>query len=245
MSDVMQQLREADRDRYFSLFFVSEPHRSKLACFYLIDAEIQKIRQQVSEPQLGLIRLQWWREAIAQAYAGQAVAHPVLAELAQSLAVLPRKLFDNMLDAAEHAQARDQIESVRDLETWLGNAYSMVIQGAMLLLGGNAPEVAGLGGVAIGLARQLAHGETWFYPKELGKFPAEAERLAWLSRHASLRLDEARSQSCDRKLLPALLPVTLTELYLRSAIKTPGKPSVPSAWRRQFAIWLAARRESV
>jgi hypothetical protein len=82
----------------------------------------------------------------------------------------------------------------------------------------------GPAGAAFGLARVLARGDAKFVP------PGETvENLKALARK---RLEEARAQKLPAVLLPAVLPASLTELYLRGG---------PSALRSQLVMWWAAR----
>lgn len=66
--------------------------------------EIAKTREVVSESTLGLIRLQWWRDSIAEIYEGQGVReHEVLKPLSEVIKRhdLPREEFDNLVYARE------------------------------------------------------------------------------------------------------------------------------------------------
>lgn len=66
--------------------------------------EIAKTREVVSESTLGFIRLQWWRDSIAEIYEGQGVKeHEVLKPLSDVIERhdLPREDFDNLAYARE------------------------------------------------------------------------------------------------------------------------------------------------
>lgn len=72
--------------------------------------EIAKTPYMVSEPALGLIRLQWWRDELDKLYAGQPVAaSEVLAALAEVISVyaIPQGALGAVIDACE-AQLRDE-----------------------------------------------------------------------------------------------------------------------------------------
>jgi len=64
MSEVEAIVRDHDRDRYLSTFFAPDDRRPHLLALYAFNAEVVKVRDSVSEPTLGLIRLQWWRDTI-------------------------------------------------------------------------------------------------------------------------------------------------------------------------------------
>jgi len=65
--------------------------------------EIGRVRGVVSEPMLGQIRLQWWREALDGIYAGSPRSHDVVLALNEAIArySLSRELFDIMIDTRE------------------------------------------------------------------------------------------------------------------------------------------------
>ena len=82
------------------------PAASREALFALIafNHEIARIPEAVSEPMLGRIRLQWWREALDSAYADEpARRHEVAVPLADAIraCVLDRAPFDALLEARE------------------------------------------------------------------------------------------------------------------------------------------------
>lgn len=71
---------------------------------YAFNHEIAKTREVVTETQLGLIRLQWWRDALAGVYErGDVLQHQVLQPLAAAIKAhdLPRDALDNLIYARE------------------------------------------------------------------------------------------------------------------------------------------------
>ena len=52
-----------DPDRYLCDLFAKPKAREGLFALHAFNHEVAKIRELVSEPMLGHIRLQWWREA--------------------------------------------------------------------------------------------------------------------------------------------------------------------------------------
>ena len=82
------------------------PVGSREALFALIafNHEVARIPEAVSEPMLGRIRLQWWREVVEAVYAGApARRHEVAVPLADAIRAcsLDRALLDRLLDARE------------------------------------------------------------------------------------------------------------------------------------------------
>src|SRR5438552_16844209 len=76
-------VRRHDHDRYLSALFAPEPARAGLFALYAFNVEVAKTREVVREPILGSIRLQWWRDALAEIYGGGPVRrHEVVEPLA-------------------------------------------------------------------------------------------------------------------------------------------------------------------
>ena len=65
LSYCAQEVRRHDRARYLSSLFAPDERREDLFALYAFNLEVAKTAEVVSEPMLGQIRLQWWREAIA------------------------------------------------------------------------------------------------------------------------------------------------------------------------------------
>lgn len=78
-------VREFDHDRYLTILYADQHKRQDLFALYAFNYEISKIRESVSEPMLGEIRLQWWREAIDDIFKGQIRAHDIMAPLAAAI----------------------------------------------------------------------------------------------------------------------------------------------------------------
>jgi NADH dehydrogenase [ubiquinone] 1 alpha subcomplex assembly factor 6 len=97
-------LRHHDYERYLTTLFAPAGARNGLTALYNFNHEIARIREQVSEPLMGQIRLQWWRDAVAELYAGTIRKHEVLEALAETIKAtsLPQELFQQLIDAREH-----------------------------------------------------------------------------------------------------------------------------------------------
>lgn len=158
---MLTQLREADRERYLSVLFAPQTRRDALAALYLFNAETARLRDLVSEPLPGEIRLQWWRDVIAGERREEAAAHPLAAPLMDVIGRydLPRAAFDNLLQARIFDLYDDPMPSRADLEGYLGETASMLIQMACQVLGdGETPptaDAAGHAGVAYGIANLI------------------------------------------------------------------------------------------
>ena len=137
------QVRRHDHDRYLTSLFAPDICRKALYALYAFNLEVAKTREVVSEPPLGRIRLQWWREAIDTIYAGATLSHVVVTALAEAVARhgLTRNHFERLIDARE-ADLEDQPPG--DLEAL--ERYAEETSATLMWL---SLEVHGIGGVAV------------------------------------------------------------------------------------------------
>lgn len=99
-----EELKSADYDRYLLALFAPEKVRDGLVALFLLNHEIAKTRDMVTDTNLGLIRLQWWRDEIGKIYGGRACGQiPVLSTLAPYLyaQTVPQAWFHDLLYARE------------------------------------------------------------------------------------------------------------------------------------------------
>ena len=277
MSDELQNLvRQYDQDRYLASLFAPAEKRSHLLALYAFNAEISRIAAQVSEPQLAEIRLQWWRDTIDGIYHQDAQQHPVAQALAKAIEVgdIPKHALLNLVNAHAFDFYSDAMPSLHDLEGYLGETQSALIQMAAMILDREAAlqcaEAAGLAGVSYGLmqvikalprARALKQcflpsdllGQRQVKPMEVYVPDSEAGVtvvLAELREKARARLNEARQRAwtINSKVAPAFLHVALTDGYLRQALKR-GSAALNAGIdvmqvKKQWALWKAAKSET-
>ena len=98
-------LRGADPDRYFTSLFAPAPLRPHLTALYAFNAEVARVAENVREPMLGAIRLEWWRETAEGAAQGKPRNHDVARGLVALLAQRPVALAD--LEALVAARSFD------------------------------------------------------------------------------------------------------------------------------------------
>src|SRR5829696_7494880 len=72
-------VRAHDRDRFQTALFAPAGRREALFALYAFNYEVARVRESVTQPMLGHIRLQWWREVVGAAYAGGPVREHVVA----------------------------------------------------------------------------------------------------------------------------------------------------------------------
>jgi len=268
-------VRRHDKDRYLTSLFAPDDRRPHLWALYAFNYEISRIREAVTSPAVGEMRLQWWADVVEAIYAGSTVDHPVAEPLARAIdqGPLPKMGLASMIEARRFDLYDDPMPSLIDLEGYLGETSSNLIQMATILLAGadatRAATAAGYAGVAYGLTGLLralplhrARGQCYI-PRDLleaegltpghvlegCRQPALERVLQKMAGLAAERLDEARGYLSDipAAALPAFLSATLVEDYL-AAIKRVGLDileHVPEVpqWRRQWRLWRMARSQ--
>ncbi|MFD1197410.1 phytoene/squalene synthase family protein [Brucella gallinifaecis] len=237
-------LREADRDRYFSVLYAPEEKRGALAALYAFNAEVARIRDLVHEPLPGEVRLQWWRDLINGEARGSAQAHPVAAALMDAISKydLPHLAFDNYCEARIFDLYDDPMPSRNDLEGYCGETASALIQLAALILDRDAAqahtETIGHAGVA-----QAVTGLLRLMPIHRGRgqiyVPADMLQAVGVTRETLLGNDDKSAhervvsvmialarehlaifdkskKALPKSLGPAFLPMTLVPAYLKA-----------------------------
>jgi NADH dehydrogenase [ubiquinone] 1 alpha subcomplex assembly factor 6 len=132
------QIRRFDRDRTLTVLAAPSGAAADLTVLYAFNLELALIRDSVSEPMLGQIRFQWWREALDGIAAGQPRQHAVVKALADLMARrrLGRAHLDRMIDARERELIDPPPADLAALES-----YADDTSGRLLSL---AAEAAGL-----------------------------------------------------------------------------------------------------
>jgi len=96
-------LRRDDRERFLTVLFAPPERREDLFALYALNVELSRIREQAREPIAGLIRLQWWRDALLAGEGGD--GHPLVEPL--RLAIRRHTLDPNRIDGVLTARERD------------------------------------------------------------------------------------------------------------------------------------------
>ncbi|WP_269582184.1 phytoene/squalene synthase family protein [Roseibium sp. Sym1] len=236
-------VRQYDKDRYLSALLAPEAHRPGLMALYAFNTEIARIRELVSEPLPGEVRLQWWRDLLAGTEHGAVASNPVANALLRTIDTynLPKQGLVAMTEARVFDLYNDQMPSLNDLEGYAGETVSGLIQLACLVLnGGEDPgtaTAAGHAGVAYaltGLMRALpwhASRRQMYLPQDIcsrhnldqetvfrGETTPELNAvLAELRGHVRHHLGRVRQVAAEvpEDCEPAFLPLVLVEPFLK------------------------------
>jgi NADH dehydrogenase [ubiquinone] 1 alpha subcomplex assembly factor 6 len=150
-------LRRHDRDRYQTALFAPPARRAGLFAIYAFNYEIARVRDRVSEPILGRIRLEWWRENIADIFAGGPVRrHEIVAALAETVRRRPlsRAHFERLIAAREADLEAPPPATLAALEDYAEASSASLVYLALEALG--APGAAVAAAREVGIAYALA-----------------------------------------------------------------------------------------
>jgi len=241
-ASLVDLLRRHDRDRYLCALFVPADRRAALIALYAFNYEIAKTRDVVSEPLLGRIRLQWWREALDEVFRGDAVReHEIMAPLATAIRRhhLSRAHFDAMIVARELDLSDEPLASLAALEDYCAATAGRLQQLALEILdvrseaAAEAAREVGIAYAMAGLIRAIpyhARARRLVIPAEivaevgldlatlfeLEPTPALAAAVRRMAMPARRHLASARSRrrGLPNAALPALLPARVASGYL-------------------------------
>jgi phytoene synthase len=236
-------VRDGDPDRFFAGLFAPADKRPHLFALYAFSLEAARVREAVSDPMLGDIRLQWWRDALQGEARGDVRANPVAAALDDTIVRfrLPRSALVDLIDARVFDLYDDPMPTMADLEGYCGETSSVLIRLAGIVLADGADpgaaDAAGHAGVAYaitGLLRAFPwharRGQIYIPADVLGRHgvtredivsgrggPGLVSALAEMREAARDHLDRARNlrATIPSAIAPAFLPVALAPAYLR------------------------------
>lgn len=150
-------LHEHDRDRWLACLFAPDAARRHLHALYAFALEIARVRENVSDPGPGEIRMQWWVDAIEGETRGDVRAHPVADALIDTIFRfrLPRAAFTSLVEARRFDLYDEPFPDIEALEAYCGATSSLLFRlASMVLAGGREPggaDAAGYAGVAYAL----------------------------------------------------------------------------------------------
>ena len=249
------EVRRHDPERFLTALFAPDRCRESLFALYAFNLEIAKIREVVSEPMLGEIRLQWWRESIAEIYEATPRRHAVVEALAAAVrdADLPRDAFDGLIDARALDLAEDPPETLDRLERYAADTSSSLLHLTLRIFGVNddssrdAAAKIGIAWALTGLIRSMGfhlrqkrvylpgelierHGIVRGDLMELRRSEALCGAVGEISDRATALLAEARlrRREVPRAALPALLAAPLADIHLHRIARAGFDPFSPA-----------------
>lgn len=235
-------VKRYDRDRWFCSLFAAENRREDLFAIYAFSTELARVAEKVSEPMLGDIRLQWWREAIDGIFADTPRQHEVVLALTTTIGRhgLDRTSFDRLIDGRARDLDSKPPNDLDALERYARETSAPLARLALQILGVQSEAAdlaadAGATGFALtGLLRAtpyLLRGGRVLLPTQImvanglsegdlrtGQMSdAVANSVKPIASRADQLLAQARdlSKNVPRRGVPALLPVALAKHDLK------------------------------
>ncbi|HEY4266461.1 MAG TPA: squalene/phytoene synthase family protein [Micropepsaceae bacterium] len=266
-------VRRVDPDRWLAALFAAAHPRPHLVALYAFYYEVAKTADSVSQPVMGQIRLQWWREAVEEIYAGRARRHEavqVLAEVVRSHDI-PRALLDAMIDAREHDLEETPFTDWVNLEIYADATCGNLMRLAARILGAgpgldDAAREAGIAYALMGLLRAFgfhaarrrlmlpvaALHEIGLSQEQIFSGTTDAKVTALFAltvKRTQDHLSRVRASRIPRKFLPALLPAALVPGYAKILTQPGFNPfrdvAELSVHRRQIGMLAAMARARV
>lgn len=138
-----ETLRSTDRDRYLATLVLPAEHRHAITALYAFNADIAAIRDRVSGPAPGEIRLQWWADAITGGGHGDVRQNPLTDALLTVIERyrLPTGTFARLIAARRFDLYDDPMPDLETFEGYAGETASTLLQlSAMILNDGEQVE---------------------------------------------------------------------------------------------------------
>lgn len=264
MAASLDEVRAHDHDRFLTLLFAPSAKRPALTALYAFNIEIARIAELVTEPMMGHIRLQWWRETLEGLPRGETRGHAA-AEALHEAGGIPLDKLQALIDARERDLSDEAFADLAALEAYAGETSSALMMIAAEILAGKdeaqrakaAIRHAGIAYALTGVLRALpvhaSQGRLLLPADSLGRHEVDPHDVLAGRMTEGLRaaigdvigaarehLAAARAASFDGALLPALLPASFCDRYL-DIIARPGfdpfkHPVEVPAFRRQLRL---------
>ena len=250
-------MRTHDFVRYASTLFMPAAQRRALLAIYAFNAEISRVREQVSQPLPGEMRLQWWTDMLAGAGHGGIEGNPVAAELLLVIRDyrLPVDPLSRLIDEHQFDLYNDPMPSMAALEGYINDTssalFSLAARGVSAIGGdrssgapcrfrpgpGPGDREFAVGCRAASAVRAAAiaaaHGsgmEEVFLGKQTPQARAAIDHLVGQARE---HLQDRLRTSCRRagEVRPVFLPLALVRRDLERMSRADSDPFVPGRRR--------------
>lgn len=150
-------LRAGDRDRYLSTLVLTGAERDAVTALYAFNADVAAIRDRVSNPAPGEVRLQWWVDALEGTEHGAVRSNPVADALLRVTKdyQIPAGTLLRLLNARRFDLYDDPMPDVPSFEGYAGETASTLYQLAAMILNGGEPVEPGDAAGHLGVAHAL------------------------------------------------------------------------------------------
>jgi phytoene synthase len=264
-------VRAHDFARYASTLFVPAPQRRALLAVYAFNVEISRVREQVSQPLPGEIRLQWWTDMLAGLGLGGVEGNPVAAELLLAIRSwrLPVGRLSRLIEEHQFDLYNDPMPTMAALEGYINDTSSALFSLATVIAEQSAAEIEHLArhaGLAQGMAQVMAslpldasrrqlfvplkvlqgHGcgiEEVFAAKQTPKLRAALDQLLGEAR-GHLKTAFTLLANAPPEARATFLPLALVRHDLARMSRADNDPFIPrstSRFRTLWTLWRASK----
>lgn len=131
-----EALRKGDRDRFLTTLVLTGPQRDAVTALYAFNADVASIRERVSDPAPGEIRLQWWSDALEGKAHGIVRQNPVADALLDTMERygLPAGTLLRLIGARRFDLYDDPMPDLATFEGYAGETASTLYQLAAMIL---------------------------------------------------------------------------------------------------------------
>ena len=240
-------VQRGDPDRFLAVMAAPLAARARLLPLYALNLEIARAPWVSKETMIAEMRLQWWRDVVAEpAPRAHEVARP-LHDLIQQTA-LPPDVLDRMIEARRWDIYRDPFEDQAAMDAYLDDTGAGLMWLSACALGAppEAESAVRAYGWAAGLAAYLRAIPELVARGRVPLLDGRPEAVATLAVRGLIRLDSARraTRSVPRGVRPALLAGWQAEGLLKQASRDPaavaqGRLQVSDFAKRGRLLWQA------
>ncbi len=215
-------VQRGDPDRMMSVMAAPLAARPALIALYAFNLEVSRAPWVTQEPMIAEMRLQWWRDALAEIAGGGVVrAHEVVEPLAHVLDAEGAAILDRLIVARRWDIYREPFEDEAHLENYLQDTSGGLMWAAARALGAEAGESAIRDtGFAMGVANWLKAAAQL---EAQGRIPLLDGRPEAVARLAALGLSRLGAGGYDRRAVPALRAAWQTRALLQQARRHPER----------------------
>lgn len=157
---VIDRVSEVDPDRMRAARLADPYIRDRLFALYAFHAELAKVPELVSEPMMGRIRYQWWRDCLGEIYgAGPVRQHEVTTPLEALIkeSGISRFMLDRIIDGRERDLDPRPFETIDAAIEYADATSGALMLAAVNVCSGEGGLMAGRAWGLTGLARSYRY----------------------------------------------------------------------------------------
>jgi phytoene synthase len=165
-------LRTNDRDRYLATLVLNGAGRDAVTALYAFNADVASVRDRVTNPAPGEIRLQWWADAVDGEGHGDVRQNPVADALLDTMVRyrIPAGTLQRLIAARRFDLYDDPMPDLESFEGYAGETTSTLYQLAAMILNAGEPVETGDAAGHLGVAHaMIGHLRAFGYTASQGR----------------------------------------------------------------------------